>query len=182
MAFVALCEVGVVDMEAKLKTFTPDTIAEQFQDAYDVEERRMGELVLGDTGVVLYTVERPFLANPRAPGVIDPGIPYESSVPLGEYELVLRDSPGRGGERWHFVNEDLGVYLEKEDTSEDWHRFSCMFHVGNYVTSVVGCAGVGMRLHDFKGDKGLGVAASRVAHSELMRVLSGANKHRLVIS
>lgn len=182
VVIVALCALGASNMDLKLSTFTPDTIADEFKAAYNVEERRLGELVLGDTGIKLATVEKPFLANPRAPGMIDPGIPYESAVPAGEYDVVLRYSPTREGKYWHFHNEDLGVFLEKSDTTEDWHRFSTMFHIGNYVSSVVGCVAVGRRIHDFGGDHGLGVASSAVAMNQLHEALASADHHKLVIS
>lgn len=180
VVIVALCALGVSNMDLKLSTFTPDTISEEFQTAYNVEERRLGELVLGDTGISLATVERPFLANPRAPGVIDPGIPFESAVPVGEYHVVLRESP-RHGEQWHFYNEDLGVYLTRADTSQDWHRYSTMFHIGNFVSSVVGCVAVGTDIYDF-GEKGLGVSSSALAMNLLHESLAGSDYHRLVIS
>lgn len=168
-------------MDLKLSTFTPDTISEEFQTAYNVEERRLGELVLGDTGITLYTIEKPFLANPRAPGVVDPGIPYQSSVSYGTYDVVLRDSPTKG-KQWHFYNEELGVFLDKADTSEEWHRFSTMFHLANYVTDVVGCAGVGTRIYNFGGSHGLGVASSGKAMNQLHEALAGSDHHRLIIS
>ena len=147
----------------------------------------MGQLILGDSGQQLYTIERPFISNPDAPEGFDPGVPFKSSVPLGEYDLVLRKSPSRGL-RWHFYNPDLGVQLEKADCTDldddgepIWQRYSTMFHVANYVSNVVGCSGVGRRFHKFPDPNGLGVASSANATYALHAFLEGSDKHKLRI-
>lgn len=172
-------------MNVELITNTAETIPPQFAEYYNPDEKRVGRLVLGD--VTLFTIERPFVANPAAPEGFDPGVPFISAVPLGEYELVLRDSPAKG-QQWHFHNPDLGVMLDKsdctdvdEDGNPTWQRYSTMFHIGNFVTSVVGCAGVGMRLHQFAEPHGLGVAASGLGIYQLKEKLDPKKTHRLVI-
>lgn len=115
--------------------------------------------------------------------------PFQSCVPLGEYELVLRDSPAHG-KRWHFVNEERGIYLEKsdcpdlDDEGEPVNtRYSCMFHPANYWRDVVGCAGMGMALVNFGmygSQKGWGVSSSRAATAILEQYL-GSGPTRLII-
>ena len=115
--------------------------------------------------------------------------PFVSCVPPGEYDLVLRDSPSKG-QRWHFVNHDLGIYLEKweaEQSRFSLARWSCMFHPANYWYQIEGCAGPGVRVHDFGVDpddlqpKGVGVASSRDATGLLENYLEGETLARLTI-
>jgi hypothetical protein len=171
-----------------LQTFTRETIPAKFAKHYDTTQKRVGKLVLGDTGSTLYTIERPFISNPQAPDGFDAGMPYISSVPLGEYELVLRKSPSKGLQ-WHFFNPELGVMLEKSDCTDldndgnpTWQRFSTMFHIANFASNVHGCGGPGKRLHVFPSPHGLGVASSAVALKQLKEILDdGSQSHRLVI-
>ena len=118
--------------------------------------------------------------------------PFISCVPVGEYEMVLRESPSKG-KRWHFFNPDKGIYLEKEDRPDqvgDKHpitRYSCMFHPANFWYDIEGCAGMGMGLTNFgserpplKQQKGWGVTSSRNATSILETYL-GDGPARLII-
>ena len=108
-------------------------------------------------------------------------LPFESCVPIGEYTLESRDSPSRG-RRWHFVNDRLGICLEKDDCPSAEYRYSCMFHPANWWYDIQGCAGLGLGLADFGGEKrGWGVTSSRAATSILEQYLGDDNYARLII-
>lgn len=127
---------------------------------YPVDSRRMCELYCGEHQ--LYTIERPWIPNQDAPDGIGAGVPFDSSVPFGIYDLVLRDSP-KHGLQWHLVNPELGVFLEANDRDEGWQRYSCMLHMANFVDQVSGCIGPGRKAHNFGADKGWGVSSSALA-------------------
>jgi hypothetical protein len=42
------------------------------------------------------------------------------------------------------VNEELGVWYQKDDRPEDWGRYLVLIHSGNYVDDVVGCIAPGL--------------------------------------
>ncbi|KKL54732.1 hypothetical protein LCGC14_2262470 [marine sediment metagenome] len=120
-----------------------------------------------------------------------------SCVPTGEYDLIQRKSPSKGL-RWHLVNEDLGIYLEKSDCpdmttsglsdgSPLFTRFSCMFHPANWWYNLLGCIGSGLSLADFglaphdKGERGWGVTSSRATTAILESYLDESLTARLII-
>jgi hypothetical protein len=160
-----------------MKTITIHTLAGE-EAHYNVSVKRLGVMVVGRK--TLFTVERPFLPNTSAPDGVGGGVPFESSVPTGEYDLVLRNSPSKG-RQWHFYNPALHVYLEQDDREHEWERFSTMFHVANHVKNVVGCCGPGMILHNFGGTNGLGVGQSGNALKYLKSYLEGESAARLRI-
>ena len=160
-----------------MKTITIHTLSGE-EANYNVSEKRLGVMVVGRK--TLFKVERPFLPNATAPDGVGGGVPFQSSVPLGEYELVLRNSPSKGLQ-WHFYNPALHVYLEKDAMEYDWERYSTMFHIANHVKNVVGCCGPGMKLHNFGGANGLGVGQSGDALKYLKSYLDGESAARLRI-
>ena len=85
-------------------------------------------------GAEYHTIERPDLNN----------LPFESCVPLGEYDLVPFDSP-KFGPCYVMVNKDLNVYFKEEDVDRpSFGRYLCLFcHRGNEVENFVGCIGAG---------------------------------------
>lgn len=163
--------------DTMLKTITIHTLTGE-EANYDESKRRVGFMVIRRQ--TLYTIEKPWLPNPEAPDKVGGGIPYKSAVPLGDYVLVLRDSPKKGMQ-WHFYNPDLNVFLEEADMQHDWQRFSTMFHIANYVKNVVGCVGPGTRLYDFGGTKGFGVSSSATALGILKSYLEGEHEAKLRI-
>lgn len=174
----------------RLETLDADSISPQFKDHYDITQKRISRLVLDSENkhVELFTIGLPFISNPDAPEGFDPGKPFVSSVCVGEYKMVQRQSPSKGLQ-WHFYNPDLGVYLEKSDCTDldeegqpIWQRYSTMFHIGNHVRNVLGCEAPGRRLHQFPDPDGLGVSSSAVALNLIKEHLKGANTHKLVIS
>lgn len=146
---------------------------------YDESTRRLGNLIVGND--TLCTVEKPFVPCLEAPDSIGGGKPFESSVPLGEYDLVLRESPSKGWQ-WHFVNPDLHVFLEADDREHDWQRYSTMIHTGNYVRSVVGCIAPGRRIINFGDPDGFGVQSSAVAMRIIKDYLHGESEAKLFIT
>lgn len=102
------------------------------------ETETEGRLWLNDDDY-LYTLERPWVAG--EPG----GVPFESCVPNGTYELVPHSRPN-GHEVYALRNHSLRVYY----TQEDWRnagrigRYLILIHIGNYVDDVVGCIAPGL--------------------------------------
>ncbi len=92
--------------------------------------------------VSLFTIERPWI--PTDPG----GMPFESCVPAGRYDLVPYVR-GNGDVVRALVNPGLGVYFRDKDrpppgaTISTVGRYKILFHAGNWVTDVVGCIAPG---------------------------------------
>ena len=176
MILAVFAPISFAETEA-MKTLTMHTLSGE-EANYNTAEKRLSVMVISRQ--TIYTIERPWLPNQAAQDGIGVGVPFESSVPLGEYDLVLRQSPSKGLQ-WHFYNPDIGLYLTQAECSEPWHRYSTMFHVANYVRDVVGCAGPGYGLHDFGGSNGLGVSRSGDALKMLKAYLEGEERAKLVI-
>jgi len=85
----------------------------------------------------LYTLERPWIAGD------DGGVPYESCVPDGEYELLPHVRPN-GDHVYALRNPDLGVFYTREERGDRQGRFLILIHAGNYVDDVVGCIAPGL--------------------------------------
>jgi len=94
---------------------------------------------------VLYTMEQPW--NDSSPDDEDNGSPddaypagrpYFSCIPEGTYEMRPFTRPS-GEATWVLENVALGVYAFKEDRIEDWQRFLCLPHKGNFVGDTEGC-------------------------------------------
>jgi len=167
--------------------YNADTIPDQFASAFDPSEHRVSKLT--STGMQdLFVIERPWLPNPNAPAGLDAGLSNISAVPTGEYILFERDSPSKGLQ-WHFFNPQLAVYLDKSDCPDinpetgdpESSRFSTMYHLANFVRNVEGCGGPGLRLHNFGGTDGLGVASSADGIIILKAHLSGSKIAQLTI-
>lgn len=160
-----------------MKTVTIHTLSGE-EANYDQATRRIGVMIIERS--TIFTVEKPWLPNTAAPDQVGAGIPFKSAVPIGNYDLIMRDSPSKG-EHWHFYNPELGVFLEQTDCTEEWHRYSTMFHVGNFVRNVVGCAAPGLALRDWGGSDGLGVSSSARALQLLEGYLAGEERAQLRI-
>jgi hypothetical protein len=93
---------------------------------------------IGIDGVELWTIERPWVRGPYKGGAS-----FESCVPDGVYQLVPHTRPD-GTATVALVNEDLGVWYQKDDRPEDWGRYLVLIHSGNYVDDVVGCIAPGL--------------------------------------
>jgi hypothetical protein len=89
-----------------------------------------GKIELG--GKVWHSIEPPDLGNK----------PFESCVPLGDYDLIPFSSP-KYGEVFLMVNPDLNVYeFEDSPGRPDDGRYLCILaHRGNEVENFVGCGG-----------------------------------------
>ncbi len=121
--------------------------------------------------VSLFTIERPWI--PTDPG----GMPFESCVPAGRYDLVPYVR-GNGDVVRALVNPGLGVYFRKHDRPNGIGRYKILFHAGNWVTDVVGCIAPGYgRTVSGKGPM---VTDSRKAMKVLMNWL-GDDEAEIVI-
>lgn len=96
----------------------------------------MGLMTAGDN--VYYTIERPWI-----PGAYLGGKNFESCIPDADYQM---ESYRRQNGDWslRLVNEDAGVYRNRDDRRDGRGRWACLIHVGNYASDVVGCIAPGM--------------------------------------
>lgn len=114
------------------------------------------------------TIEREWLDN----------APFVSCVPLGRYRIVHYSSR-KYPEAYALVNEDLGVYLNKEDMHTDSSgRYSILIHSANLASELAGCIapGIDRGFLNIKGKTGLGVFQSRTAIEAIYTILSN-NDH-----
>lgn len=102
------------------------------------ETETEGRLYLSDDDYDhVYTLERPWL--PGLPG----GVPYESCVPDGTYELLSHRRPS-GDDVLALRNPALGVYHTPQERAGRPGRDLILIHSGNVVAHVVGCIAPGM--------------------------------------
>jgi Family of unknown function (DUF5675) len=85
----------------------------------------------------LFTLERPW--RPGLPG----GMPFESCVPDGSYELIPHRRPN-GDSVFALRNPDLGVYYTEAERGENSGRYLILIHSANFVEQVVGCIAPGL--------------------------------------
>lgn len=95
---------------------------------------------------ILATMERPWI-EAETPG----GKPYESCVPMGDYQLLPHKRPD-GTKAFALTNPELGVYYLKQDVPAEGGRFLILIHIGNWVSDIVGCIAPGLA----KGDSPTG--------------------------
>ena len=88
----------------------------------------------------LYTVEKQWKDVDKNGRKYRAGVPFNSCIPEGEYELRPVEREERGA-TWVIVNEALGVY---EFRHNDSTRYGCLIHSGNTHLDVVGCVAPGM--------------------------------------
>lgn len=114
----------------------------------------------GPDGEILWTIERPWVAGPH-PG----GMPFESCIPDGKYQLVPHTRPRDGAEVVALVNPDLGVWYQKDDRPDIWGRYLVLIHAGNFSQDVVGCLAPGLSrtIHENR----VMVTSSRAAMGQL---------------
>lgn len=139
------------------------------------------ESVLSVANFNLATIERPWIAA-NDPG----GKPFQSCIPDGVYSLEpwIRANE-RKDEVYILVNEELGVYRLEEDMPNGVGRYLILWHIANFVTDVVGCAGPGMRRALMKNKKTGQIERSVSSSGEAMRIittqLGRVETHRLTI-
>lgn len=126
-------------------------------------------------GSQLHSMERPWIPSREFPA----GKPSESCVPVGEYNLVKAFSPKYETGMYYLVNEENGVFLRKEDRTEDWQRWGCMFHPANWVYQINGCIAAGERI-GMIGSK-YGVGASKSATRQLTSHIDKLDRPKLRI-
>ncbi len=84
-----------------------------------------------------HTIERPWIQGPDLGGLSN-----ESCVPDGIYQLVPHTRPNND-KVVALVNEELGVWYQKNDRPDNWGRYLVLIHVANFVDDVIGCIGPG---------------------------------------
>lgn len=139
------------------------------------ETETMGVLLL--PGVTLYTIERPWIPYKSHKG----GKPFVSCIPDGLYELLPFNSE-KHPDTWVLVNKIMDVYAYPGDVPEKGGRYSCLFHVANYVKDIEGCIGPG--LFRVIMNKQNAVSSSRDAMGLLRAEINGRseNQHFVQIS
>lgn len=100
------------------------------------ETETEGRLWLNDE-TALYTLERPWIGG--LPG----GMPFESCVPDGEYELLPHTRPD-GSQVYALRNPDCGVYYTDQERGDRDGRYLILIHPANWVSQVVGCIAPGL--------------------------------------
>ena len=161
----------------EVKTLKIHTLTAE-EAVYNPANSRLGVMILARQSV--YTIERPWIPNTAAPDGIGAGKPYESAVPLGDYDLVLMHS-WKHGLQWHLENQDLGVFLQNGEGEHDWQRWGCMLHPANYMRQLLGCIAPGLSLADIDGDGVIDVTSSRAALVKVKGYLEGETRARLSI-
>ena len=100
------------------------------------ETETEGRLWLNDDEFV-YTLERPWVDG--LPG----GMPFESCVPDGEYEIIPHQRPN-GDRVFALRNPDLSVYYTDEERNGRDGRYLILIHSANWVEQIVGCIAPGL--------------------------------------
>ena len=107
----------------------------------------------------IHTLERPWIAG--LPG----GMPFESCVPDGEYELIEHTRPN-GDRVFALRNPDCGVYYTDQERAGRDGRYLILIHSANWVEQVVGCIAPGL-VRTIANNKRM-VRSSRQAVSRIM--------------
>ena len=107
----------------------------------------------------IHTLERPWIAG--LPG----GMPFESCVPDGEYELIPHTRPN-GDRVFALRNPDCGVYYTDQERAGRDGRYLILIHSANWVEQVVGCIAPGL-VRTIANNKRM-VRSSRQAVSRIM--------------
>jgi hypothetical protein len=127
-------------------------------------DRTEGRILIPDHGLVLPTIERPWIPNPAGAG----GLPFKSCIPDGYYKLVPHNSPDHPN-TYALVAESLGVYHLALPRGLPFGRTACLIHTANVVSEVVGCIAPGLTRGTLKGAPA--VLSSAAAMSRLRAIL-----------
>lgn len=122
------------------------------------ETETEGCLYINDDEFV-YTLERPWV-----PGMAG-GMPFESCVPDGDYELIPHTRPN-GDAVYALRNTGLGVYYTKQERGDNDGRYLILIHSANFVSEVVGCIAPGLVRTIYNNTRM--VRSSRNAMKEIM--------------
>lgn len=125
-----------------------------------------GRLWLNDDEYVS-TLERPWIDG--MPG----GMPFESCVPDGEYELIPHRRPN-GDNVFALRNPDCGVYYTEQERGNRDGRYLILIHSANWVEQIVGCIAPGL-VRTIADNKRM-VRSSRAAMKKIM-----ANKYTSIV-
>lgn len=137
-------------------------------------DRQFGVMLVD--GTPLCSLERPWLPSGEFPD----GEPMESCVPAGLYNIIKEFSPKYGKGMYYLINEDIGIYLRKEDRQEEWQRWGCMLHPANWVKQINGCVALGKQIKYIDHD--IGVSSSGASIKILYDYLDKQTKPQMLIS
>jgi hypothetical protein len=112
-----------------------------------------------DDETTLCSLERPWIGG--LPG----GMPFESCVPDGEYELIPHSRPN-GDKVYALRNPDLDVYYTQQERGDRPGRYLILIHAANWVEQVVGCIAPGLT-RTIAENKRM-VRSSRIAVQQIM--------------
>ncbi len=127
-----------------------------------------GRLYLPEQDDYLYTLERPWIEG--SPG----GLPFESCVPDGAYELIPHTRPN-GDKVYALRNPDLHVYYTREERGDQSGRYLILLHAANWIEEIVGCIAPGL-VRTIAQNKRM-VRSSR----EAMRLIMSNKRESIVI-
>lgn len=102
------------------------------------------------------------------------GVPFQSCVPCGDYQLIWRHSPKHG---WCWFLQGVGVHLTDQRNGE---RFACLIHAANWPHQLAGCIALGTRHGMIAGARGVG--NSDPAVRRLAAHLTKDEPHELIIT
>ena len=114
----------------------------------------------------LYTIERPWIGE-SPEGVDYPGgMPFESCIPDGSYDLIPHTRPS-GDKVYALRNHENHVFYTKDEMGDRQGRYLVLIHSGNYVDDVVGCVAPGLVRTIYNNRRMVG--SSRNAMKRVMR-------------
>lgn len=133
----------------------------------------LGYLICG--GSQFASVEREWFDNEQ----------FVSCIPTGRYRLVKYSSE-KYPDHYALVNEELGVYLHKEDIPRGVKgRYAILIHIANTAAELQGCIAIGMKrgyVTPKNRKLGLGVSSSGTAFKIMMNRLKNDEENFITIN
>lgn len=135
----------------------------------------LGFLEVPEAKLVLCTMELPWIPSTTCKG----GLKGKSCVPPGVYDLVRHDSR-KHPQTWALVNHELDVvHYEGDDRDPDEDRATCLIHVANFASQLMGCIAPGL---SHEKHNGLHMVTSSTRAMDRLRVaVPWVNGHTLEI-
>ncbi|CAB4165409.1 hypothetical protein UFOVP820_44 [uncultured Caudovirales phage] len=137
----------------------------------------LGRLIVA--GKTFFTIERPWIPDPRSPG----GTKGVSCIPTGEYRLE-RHSGEAFQKVWAMVNAANGVYHLPADVPAGLRssaRTACLIHPANWAHELRGCIAPG-KTRAMDSTRHWMVTRSRDAVNEIRTLIGTSLDLKLTIS